>query len=216
MPMCTTVVQRSAVRTDVERVIIHAGVTAIEAEAFRGWTGLREVVFEAGGRLGWIGSHAFAGTALCRVATPPGLKELGAGAFAGCGSLRSARLNEGLRQLGSWDSRDGVFQDSALESVYVPSTLEAMRPNAFVGCDRLRVVEVAEGCAVDVTGCVGPAVEVRVTAAGAQSDENLREEDGTISGREKDETCQERAALPQGQPGGSDRGQCEAPPEPVG
>ena len=54
VPACATVVQRSAVRTDVERVIIHAGVTAIEAEAFRGWTGLREVVFEAGAD--WAGS----------------------------------------------------------------------------------------------------------------------------------------------------------------
>ena len=45
VPEATTVVQKTAMRSDVKRVIIHPGVTEIAADAFRDWSNLVEVVF---------------------------------------------------------------------------------------------------------------------------------------------------------------------------
>ena len=104
VPTNITAVQKTVPRKDVTRVVFHSGATAIETDAFRGWTSLEEVVFEAGSRLERIGDHAFAGTALKEFAAPSSLKTIGAGAFADCKSLR---LNEGLESLGG--EGDGAF-----------------------------------------------------------------------------------------------------------
>ena len=66
------------------------------------------------------------------------------------------RLNEGLRQLGSYDCPDdsddgdtcawsGVFQYSGLEQIYLPSTLERIKFKAFSGCINLKSITLPEG-----------------------------------------------------------------------
>lgn len=45
VPESTTVVQKTAMRSDVKRVVVHPGVTEIAADAFRDWSNLAEVVF---------------------------------------------------------------------------------------------------------------------------------------------------------------------------
>ena len=110
VPLYITVVRGKAPKLDVRRVVVHAGVTEIVEDAFRGWTGLEEVVFEPGSRLERIGNHAFTGTALREFTAPKGLKELGEGVFADCKELKEVKLNEGLESIG-----DGAFQNSGIE-----------------------------------------------------------------------------------------------------
>ena len=69
-------------------------------DAFRGWTNLREVVFEPGSRLEIVGAYAFADTALESFTAPMSLRRIDIGAFANCKNLREAMLNEGLRYIG--------------------------------------------------------------------------------------------------------------------
>ena len=45
IPENVTVVQKTAMRSDVKRVVVHPGVTEIAADAFRDWYNLAEVVF---------------------------------------------------------------------------------------------------------------------------------------------------------------------------
>ena len=111
---------------------MHVAVTEIMDDAFRGWTNLREVVFEPGSRLRRIGNYAFVGTALREFATPEGLREIGRGTFMNCKELRTVKLNEGLESLG-----EGAFRDSGMEKVHLPSSLKTMNENAFAGCGNL-------------------------------------------------------------------------------
>ena len=51
VPADVTVVQQTAQRKDVQRVIVHGNVTEIAEKAFCGWTSLSEVVFAKGSKL---------------------------------------------------------------------------------------------------------------------------------------------------------------------
>ena len=154
-----TVVEKTAPRQDVCRVVVHCGVTAIAEDAFRDWTSLADVAFELGSQLETVGAHAFMGTALERFDAPRGLKAIYAGAFMNCGRLKVVRLNEGLEQLGK-----GVFQNSGVETIYFPSTLRMMQKGALFNCKSLQKVLVAEGCKVDVKNHVGFRVSVETVA----------------------------------------------------
>ena len=116
--------------TVVQKVHIHNRVTAIEAEAFRDWTNLKEIIFEDGSKLESIGARAFAGTSLQYFVAPESLKTIGDGAFADCKSLQKVTLNEGLKSI----SGVGVFQNSGLETICIPSTLREINVNIFLGC----------------------------------------------------------------------------------
>ena len=162
VPADVTAVQKTAPREDVTRVVVHSGVTAIEADAFRGWTSLEEIVFEGKSRLERIGDHAFAGTALREFVAPGSLKTIGAGAFADCKSLKQVRLNEGLESLGG--EGDGAFQNSGIEEIYIPSTLREMSRATFSKCKSLRRARVVDGCRADIKHCVQSVVTVEIVA----------------------------------------------------
>ena len=148
IPQYVTVVQREAApRRNVQRAVVHAGVTEIADDAFRDWTNLVEVVFEPGSRLRRVGDHSFAGTSLREFAAPEALREIGSGAFANCSYLRTVSLNKGLESLG-----EGAFQGSGLETIYDSSTLRALPEMVSAGCMRLRGMCLGEGCGVDVPG----------------------------------------------------------------
>ena len=78
-------------RNDVRMVVVQRDVTEIGDDAFRSWASLEEVVFEPGGRLERIGSHAFAGTALKKFIAPDSLRSIGDGVFASCKTLKEDR-----------------------------------------------------------------------------------------------------------------------------
>ena len=136
VPLYVTVVRGEAPKLDVRSVVIRAGVTEIAENAFRGWTGLEEIVFEPGSRLERIGDRAFAGIALKEFTAPKGLKELGDGVFADCKELKEVKLNEGLESIG-----DRAFQNSGVEEVHLPSSLQRVGKDAFAGCEHLRGIE---------------------------------------------------------------------------
>lgn len=132
LPPYATVIERSAPRGDVHRVVIHKNVTEIADDAFRGWASLEEVIFESNSRLERIGDCAFAGTALREFAVPERLREMG----------------------------EDVFRNSELKTIRLPSTLQNIREKTFAGCMCLRRVEVAEGCKLDVRGFLPTGAEV--------------------------------------------------------
>ena len=45
IPESVAVVQKTAMRGDVKRVVVHPGVREIAADAFRDWSNLTEIVF---------------------------------------------------------------------------------------------------------------------------------------------------------------------------
>ena len=167
----TTVKKEKVARQDVQCVVVHAAVTEIMDDAFRGWTNLREVVFESGSRLRRVGDHAFAGTTLRGFAAPEGLREIGICAFMGCKNLREVKLNEGLESLGK-----GAFRDSGVEEVHLPSSLRTMGEDVFVGCGSLQRVEVGADC-----GALAVAVRAAGGTLAVEAKREAREEsDGSV------------------------------------
>ena len=94
------------------RLVIPAGVRAIDDWTFSYRRDLREIVF------------------------PEGLEAIGSWAFRSCRNLQSLRLPEGLRSLGQ-----AAFAGcTELRSVCLPDSLAGLPDHLFQGCRRLREV----------------------------------------------------------------------------
>lgn len=103
-------------------LVITAEVTEIADDAYAGRGDLKTVVFERGSR--------------CR--------KIGARSFAGCDSLRSVELPEGLRSIGS----HAFAYCSALESISLPDSLERLDQNSFARCRSLREAVIPDNVTV--------------------------------------------------------------------
>lgn len=121
VPGDVTVVEKTAPRDGVCKVVLHSRVTNIAEDAFRGWKGLSEIALTGRSRLERIGARAFAFTALEKFIAPRSLTTIRSGAFARCKNLKEVRLNEGLESIGG--GGEGAFFGSGVEVVYIPSTL---------------------------------------------------------------------------------------------
>ena len=85
----------------IRELVVPQGVERIEDRAFAGCRSLERVVFAGHSHLTEIGEEAFVDTKLRGFVAPEGLRMLGRGAFRGCGYMRYAALNEGLRGEGA-------------------------------------------------------------------------------------------------------------------
>lgn len=132
-------------------VVFPAGVTEIGAEAFQGWTTLRNVSFEPGSTLTRIGTNAFADSGLVEFTAPASLRFVDQGAFCWCGNLRKVVLNDGLLVLGmakrqaTGDRYCGVFEGSKVEDVRLPPGLTRLEQNIFTNCMSLKRLKLPPG-----------------------------------------------------------------------
>ena len=111
--------------TQIESVTIHAGVTEIGPWAFDNCTGLREVIFETGSSLSYIGDSAFAQcSVLTEISLPDGLKEIGIDAFFYMG----------------------------LTSIHIPASVTVIHDGAFRGCEYLESVIFGENSSLTTIG----------------------------------------------------------------
>ena len=94
-----------------------------------------------------IGLCAFSVSGIESFVVPGSLQTILQGAFAGCERLRAARLNEGLRVLGTDEQPEderlcrGVFEGSALEHIELPSSLRSIEYAAFRDCESLKSIQ---------------------------------------------------------------------------
>ena len=80
---------------------------------------------------------------------PSSARRLGAGAFAGCASLREAVLPEGAQGV-----PERLFSDcAALRRVFLPGTVRTVSERAFYGCASLAAIALPAGCAVEDLTC---------------------------------------------------------------
>ena len=129
-------------RSQVKKIVLEEGITAIGDNAFPGIASLTEIVFPA--TLTTIGSSAFAGcSGLTAVEIPDSVTTLGASVFSGCSNLVSASLGDGLTAMGT-----AVFSSCAmLEVVTVGDGLTALPTAAFSNCSSLKKVTLGAGIA---------------------------------------------------------------------
>lgn len=123
-----TVVVPPSVKYEGDKFI----VTQIAKEAFRGYTGITEVILPL--TLSAIEEGAFQGcTALKTINTPQPLSTIGDNAFDGCVMLESFSLEASISALGS-----GCFRNCAsLGTVTFPSSFSEIPAEAFYGCTSL-------------------------------------------------------------------------------
>ena len=74
------------------------------------------------------------------VSLPNTITEIGTRAFAGCTTLKSVTLGEGITKIGT-----SCFSSSGISSVTIPKTVTTLSINAFVGCDNLDHIDLEEG-----------------------------------------------------------------------
>lgn len=71
---------------------------------------------------------------------PQGASEIGIGAFAGCSTLNSLAIPDGIKVIAAYS-----FEGSSLTSIVIPGSVELIGEGAFEGCKNLSSVILQEG-----------------------------------------------------------------------
>jgi hypothetical protein len=148
---------------------IPSGVTSIEAEAFRGCTGLTSVTIQNGvvsiglgafyqctglasvtipSSVTSIGTEAFRGcTGLASATIPGSVASIGESAFYQCTDLTSVTIQNGVVSIG----RGAFYQCTNLASVTIPSSVTSIGGSAFSYCTHLENVTIP-GSVISIGG----------------------------------------------------------------
>lgn len=127
----------------LQRVEFPKKLKQLGNQAFSQCTALKEVVFEEGCELEYMGTGCFTQTAITKIKLPKGLKKLAFAAFESCKSLRAVILPEDT-QLTAIEKAAFAF-DRALESFTIPSSVESIGEEAFQRCVGISSITIPAG-----------------------------------------------------------------------
>ena len=134
---------------------IPAGIRTLGEETFA-FAGLETVTFAEGTQLTRMGEKAFYGCRLRQITIPASVKEIGNGAFGGCGTLETIELvpdNKNYRVIdGVLLTLDGTGLHTfpggkAAEHYALPESVTEILPFAFAGTEKLGTLVIPEGFA---------------------------------------------------------------------
>lgn len=135
---------------NLEEINIPASVQSIDASAFENCTGLRNVLFEAGSKLQYIGTKAFSGCiSLVSITLPKGVNIQFNSAFTYCTSLTSINvdpLNPNYQSIeGHLYSKDGskllqYAMGKKAETYVMPYSVKEINKGAFAGSEHLKAI----------------------------------------------------------------------------
>ena len=103
--------------TDIKKVIVKDGITAIRSNAFTNCRNLTEVTI------------------------PNSVKAIGSGAFSGCSALTSVNLPDGLKAIKS----SAFLNCLRLSDVAIPGSVKTIEYCAFEGCKGLKTLTFSDG-----------------------------------------------------------------------
>ncbi len=115
-------------------------VTAIGVGVFRNLTDLNAVVIPAG--VDTIGAYAFAGCTIAGVTIPAAVKTLGEGAFHGCSKLATLTFETTALETIPQSAFMGC---AALTEITIPAGVKTVALGAFFGCTAVTSLTVADG-----------------------------------------------------------------------
>ena len=149
--------------TEITKLVIPSGVTAINARVFLGCSALtnvsipssvksigeyafrncyflKKVNIEEG--LMTIGSNAFQKcSSLTSVIIPSSVTTIGSSSFSGCSVLASLTISEGVKSIGS----AAFWECDRLTSVTIPEGVTSIGDDAFANCSKLTTVTMHQG-----------------------------------------------------------------------
>jgi len=136
-------------RTDITSVSLPACLKTIDAEAFKGCTGLEGVSFGSGAKLEEIGDSAFEGcTSLTSITITADVVSIGAGAFKGCTKLSGITFETGnLAEIGA-----NAFEGAVITSLKIPASVVTIDQSAFKGCEKITSLTFASGSELKAIG----------------------------------------------------------------
>lgn len=122
--------------TQLTEVTIPRNVSFIDELCFLGDSNLKNVIFEDGSRLTWLGEYVFRGcSSLETVNLPNTLTSVGLGCFSDCRSLKTCHLGDNLSEIGS-----AIFWEcNELTESEVIGSVPNMK-NIYVRCPKLKRV----------------------------------------------------------------------------
>lgn len=126
--------------TEIEHVVISAGVTTIGDNAFGQCTNLASVTFATGSQLETIGQGAFGNCKLTSVTIPDGVTTIDNAAFMSCSNLTSVTFGSGVETIGA-----GAFDRTGLTSITIPASVTSIGNGVLAGCSKLETITVATG-----------------------------------------------------------------------
>ena len=138
-----------SLKTEIEHLVISAGVTTIATSAFEGCTNLTSVTFDGVSMLTSIGSGAFRDSGLTSIEIPASVTTIGNYAFNNCSGLTSVTF-DGVSTLTSIGS--GAFRDSGLTSIEIPASMTTIENSVFCNCSSLTSVTFAAGSTLESIG----------------------------------------------------------------
>lgn len=137
----------------LKTVEIPAGIRTLGEETFA-FAGLETVTFAEGSQLTRMGEKAFYGCRLRQITVPSSVKEIGNGAFGGCGTLETIELVPGNKNYRVIDgvllTLDGTGLHTfpggkAAERYALPGSVTEILPFAFAGTEKLGTLVIPEG-----------------------------------------------------------------------
>ncbi len=122
-------------RSDVEEIVVSAGIKEIPDYAFLGCSSLKKVILPEG--LKKIGFQAFSECAnLQEINFPASLEDIGSNSFTYCSSLDGLKFPARLKHIG----HNAFSFCSSLTEAILPDSLEEIESYAFSDCESLRKV----------------------------------------------------------------------------
>ncbi len=134
--------------TGIESIVIPASVTTIadqlddeeEPGAFSNCKNLKEVIFEGGSQLGYIGSYAFYKTGIESFEIPSLVASIGEYAFADSAALEAIAIPSTVTQLGGC-----IFQNCvSLADVELDAKVSELPFNMFAFCTSLKTIRIPD------------------------------------------------------------------------
>ena len=146
--------------TSLTSITIGSSCTSIQPLAFISCTSLASVTFASPSSVSFIGSSAFASSAISTISIPNSVNTMQGGIFIGCPNLSTVTLPNTLieipaqtftscPQLKSFTITSNIqkiansaFQSSGLENITILSTVKYIGDNAFSSCLNLSTVDI--------------------------------------------------------------------------
>ena len=139
------IIEGTIIRADNEMitgdVVIPAGITYINENAFTGNPKITSVTFPEG--FVGIGENAFSGCDnLAKLVFKGSLSYIGMGAFSGCDGLTEVVLPEGTETMGM----EAFWGCKKLERVVMPDTVTSIGWSVFEDCGKLKDIVISKNC----------------------------------------------------------------------
>ncbi len=124
--------------TNVTKVTLPSGMTALDGYAFYGASNLTTVNLPS--TITFIGAYAFYGTGVTKITLPSSMTSIGENTFSGASNLTTVNLPSTITSIGAY-----AFNNTSITSITLPANMTALNGYALYGASKLTTVVFPSG-----------------------------------------------------------------------